>query len=127
MLQISQIEKPRCSATIDQMRLRRAMVLPSEFQNFSSSGFQSAIHREFRVLIEHFLSERALRRLREPDDPGTFPTCPKQKPPGEALARPSRAAALPYWPVVGPAVRRAPSRLGRITSRFVPKPNHLLF
>src|SRR5215470_5698448 len=52
MLQISQIEKPRCSATIDQMRLRRAMTLPSAFQNFSSSGFQSAIQRVVSLLIE---------------------------------------------------------------------------
>src|SRR5262249_1826018 len=58
MLQINQIEKPRCSATIDQIRLRWAMALPSDFQNFSSSGFQSAIHREFPLLIEEsFLKE----------------------------------------------------------------------
>jgi len=47
MLQISQIEKPRCSATIDQMRLRCAMALPVVFQNTSSSGFHSAIQVEF--------------------------------------------------------------------------------
>src|SRR5690349_17600725 len=33
MLQSSQIEKPRCSATIDQMRLRPAMCLAVESQN----------------------------------------------------------------------------------------------
>jgi hypothetical protein len=43
MLQISQTEKPMCSATIDQIRLRRAMNLPLEFQNCVSSGFQSEI------------------------------------------------------------------------------------
>jgi hypothetical protein len=43
MLQMSQIEKPRCSATIDQIRLRRAMNLPFCSQNFSSSGFHSDI------------------------------------------------------------------------------------
>src|SRR5262249_33980097 len=43
MLQSSQIENPRCSAKIDQIRLRRAMNLPRDSQNFSSSGFQSEI------------------------------------------------------------------------------------
>src|ERR1700722_3654088 len=43
MLQISQTENPICSATIDQMRLRRAITLPFEFQNVSSSGFHSEI------------------------------------------------------------------------------------
>src|SRR5690242_12003895 len=43
MLQISQTEKPICSAMIDQIRLRRAMNLPFVFQNVSSSGFQSKI------------------------------------------------------------------------------------
>src|SRR5579862_727096 len=51
MLQISQIEKPRCSATIDQIRLRRAMNLPVEFQKSGSSGRQSDIQLEVRVLI----------------------------------------------------------------------------
>src|SRR5579864_5146829 len=32
-----------CSATIDQIRLRRATTLPVAFQNVSSSGFQSEI------------------------------------------------------------------------------------
>src|SRR5215468_8841300 len=53
MLQISQIEKPRCSATIDQIRLRRAMAFPFEFQYFSSSGFQSEIQLVV-LLIEEF-------------------------------------------------------------------------
>ena len=44
-LQISQTEKPRFSARIDQNRLRRAMRLPVCSQNVSSSGFQSSIQR----------------------------------------------------------------------------------
>src|SRR5215813_2086462 len=55
MLQSNQIEKPRCSATIDQMRLRRAIVLPLVFQNVSSSGFQSEIQVELRLLIAAIL------------------------------------------------------------------------
>src|SRR6516164_1095019 len=55
MLQISQIENPRCSAKIDQMRLRNATALPVDFQNFSSSGFHSEIQVEFRLLISRFL------------------------------------------------------------------------
>src|SRR5215475_832253 len=51
MLHTSQIEKPRCSAKIDQMRLRWAMALPVDFQNVSSSGFQSEIQVGFRLLI----------------------------------------------------------------------------
>ena len=43
MLQISQTEKPKFSARIDQNRLRRAMRLPVVFQNVSSSGFHSEI------------------------------------------------------------------------------------
>src|SRR5271155_3447812 len=50
MLQISQIEKPTCSATMDQMRLRRATNLPPDSQNFSSSGFQSVIQVVFRLV-----------------------------------------------------------------------------
>src|SRR5215475_5151582 len=55
MLQTNQIEKPRCSATIDQMRLRRAIDLPLVFQNVSSSGFQSEIQVELRLLIAAIL------------------------------------------------------------------------
>src|SRR6187549_3139465 len=44
MLHTSQIEKPRCSATIDQIRLRRAIHLPCASQNVASSGRQSDIH-----------------------------------------------------------------------------------
>src|SRR5579863_7793905 len=47
MLQISQTENPTCSATIDQIRLRRATTLPVEFQNVSSSGFHSEIQVGF--------------------------------------------------------------------------------
>src|SRR5580700_6067255 len=57
MLQISQTEKPICSAIIDQMRLRRATNLPVEFQNFSFSGSQSEIHVVFGLLIVDFLSD----------------------------------------------------------------------
>src|SRR5690348_4090203 len=38
MLQITQTEKPRCSAKIDRMRLRRAIRLPVDAQNSGSSG-----------------------------------------------------------------------------------------
>src|SRR5437588_9998167 len=58
MLQSSQIEKPRNSATTDQMRLRRAMYLPVDSQNFSFSGFQSEIQVRFRLLISTFLCGR---------------------------------------------------------------------
>src|SRR5215472_7980899 len=44
MLQISQTENPMCSATIDQIRLRRAISLPLLSQKVRSSGFQSDIH-----------------------------------------------------------------------------------
>src|ERR1700730_10086897 len=54
MLQISQIEKPTCSAAMDQMRLRRATNLSLDSQHFSASGFQSANHVAFRLLIENF-------------------------------------------------------------------------
>src|SRR6516164_10581163 len=43
MLQISQIENPRCSAKIDQIKFRRAINLPFDSQNLWSSGFQSEI------------------------------------------------------------------------------------
>src|ERR1051326_2539249 len=55
MLQTSQIENPRCSAKIDQMRLRRATALPVVFQKVSSSGRQSKI-QVFRLLIGLFLA-----------------------------------------------------------------------
>src|SRR5262245_49082035 len=55
MLHSNQIEKPRCSATIDHMRLRRAIVLPLVLQNVSSSGFQSEIQVELRLLIAAIL------------------------------------------------------------------------
>src|ERR1700721_321979 len=111
MLQISQIEKPRCSAMIDQMRLRLAMALPLDSQNVASSGFQSAIQRVFASLIDDFLSAR-LRRRRSPRvelatraTPG-ISSGQKQKPPSEArVERLPRAAALPVarrW-AVGPA------------------------
>src|ERR1700738_3412383 len=64
MLQISQTENPICSATIDQIRLRRAMTLPLVFQNVSSSGFHSEIHVGFCSLIGDFLSNGASHRDR---------------------------------------------------------------
>src|ERR1700729_3501374 len=64
MLQISQTENPICSATIDQMRLRRAITLPFEFQNVSSSGFHSEIQAG-SLLIRDFLSQRSLARRTE--------------------------------------------------------------
>src|ERR1700744_4169230 len=51
MLHISQIEKPMCSATIDQTRLRRAIHFPLVFQKVVSSGFQSKIQVVFVILI----------------------------------------------------------------------------
>src|SRR6266478_3338543 len=44
MLQTSHTEKPKFSARIDQMRLRRAIDFPLFSQNSASSGFQSLIH-----------------------------------------------------------------------------------
>src|ERR1700733_13707567 len=93
MLQISQIEKPRCSAMIDQMRLRLAMALPLDSQNVASSGFQSEIQRVFASLIEDFLSAR-LRRRRSPRvelatcTTPAFPLATKQNPPSEARLSP---------------------------------------
>src|SRR6266568_1409669 len=78
MVQTSQIEKPRCSAAIDQMRLRRAMALPLEFQYFSSSGFQSEIQVLFSVLIGNFLS------LEVVNPPGAFSLFHRKKPQPEA-------------------------------------------
>src|SRR5277367_4667445 len=51
MLQISQTEKPMCSARIDQIRLRRAITFPLASQNASSSGVQSEIQVASRLLI----------------------------------------------------------------------------
>src|SRR5258708_24633530 len=62
MLQISQTEKPICSAIIDQMRLRRAITLPLAFQKFSFSGFHSEIQVVFGWFIGDFLLEFACSR-----------------------------------------------------------------
>src|SRR5437764_13542680 len=51
MLQTSQIEKPRCSATTDQMRLRSATCLPVDSQNFLFSGSHSEMQVWSRLLI----------------------------------------------------------------------------
>src|SRR5262249_33922329 len=80
MLQMSQIEKPRCSATIDQMRLRWAMNLPVDFQNVSSSGFHSKIQLGLRLLIKVFLSGGA--RPREPKTMNAVPRRSKAFLPG---------------------------------------------
>src|SRR5262245_27549536 len=51
MLQMSQIEKPRCSAKIDQMRLRWTIDLPVDFRNVSSSGSHSEIQLVSTLLL----------------------------------------------------------------------------
>src|SRR5215468_255624 len=78
MLHISQIEKPRCSAKIDQMRLRRAMNLPLAFQNFSSSGSQCAIQAEFCLPMTVVVLQFEDRPCREGSEVGVasrMPTC----------------------------------------------------
>src|SRR4051812_17686752 len=84
MLQISHTEKPICSATIDQIRLRRATVLPPAFQNASSSGRQSEIQVSFEaglfVIANPFQAHRcvvagsasAWRRAPRPSPGGEF-------------------------------------------------------
>src|SRR3974377_987162 len=63
MLQISQTENPMCSATIDQIRLRRAMNLPLEFQNVSFSGFQSELQvRSLELISRSLYFERRVSR-----------------------------------------------------------------
>src|SRR5947209_3442511 len=57
MLQISQTEKPIFSATIDQIRLRRATNLPVDSQNALSSGLQSEIQLGCCALIGFSLSD----------------------------------------------------------------------
>src|SRR5262245_17884792 len=84
MLQMSQIEKPRCSAKIDQMRLRWAMNLPVDFQNVSSSGFHSEIQLELGLLIRVFLSGGA--RPREPKTTNVAPGARKRSSQGGGVA-----------------------------------------
>jgi hypothetical protein len=104
------------------MRLRRATTLPSEFQNLSSSGFQSAIQREVSLLIE--FPFRLWREARVP----AVSLGEKQKPPPRgACAFPPRAAALPMWPFVGPAVRHALLRVANDVSSFVPDHGFFVF
>src|SRR3984957_20919070 len=64
MLHISQIEKPRCSARIEKIRLRRATALPFASQNFVSSGFHSAIQVS-RLLIANVLFREMRVRTRD--------------------------------------------------------------
>src|SRR6185312_14791254 len=70
MDQIAQTENPMCSATIDQIKLRRATNLPLDSQNFSSSGFHSEIQVfEIEVgfsLIRNVLSQASVRALGNP-------------------------------------------------------------
>src|SRR5262249_22374210 len=116
MLQISQIENPRCSATIDQMRLRRATALPLAFQYLSSSGSQSEIQVVFGLLIEvPFLTA------------STPPLCwvpcrPKQKTPhpGRTKASSARAAALPVVSGHWRRRRRCRRRSNSCFTSFVP-------
>src|SRR5262245_7948559 len=89
MLQSSQIENPRCSAKIDQMRLRRAMNLPVDSQNLSSSGFQSEIQLRLRLLISVLLSRwhRALAsRAAGTEDKKRRPRRSKASLPGGGVA-----------------------------------------
>src|SRR5262249_8237595 len=118
MLQISQIEKPRCSATIDQMRLRRAMTLPSAFQNFSSSGFQSAIQRVVSLVIEFSPSP-----LRVP----AFSLGKKTKAARRGACASLQSGGVAYVAFVGPAVRHAPLRVAQHISSFVPESENPIF
>src|SRR5580704_13371365 len=98
MLQISQTENPIFSATIDQIRLRRAMNLPLEFQNFSFSGFQSEIQLVARSLIEGVpWFESSLR-------PPRRVLCAQQKSRSPGTHRFPGAAALPVGPSLDLAV-----------------------
>src|SRR5579875_76164 len=65
--QIDQTEKPTCSATTDQIRLRRAMFLLPASQATTSSGSQSVIkcERGMAVTLGIFCCPNAVRR-----DPG---------------------------------------------------------
>src|SRR5215475_10351250 len=63
MDQIAQTENPICSATIDQIRLRRATNWPLASQNFVSSGFQSEIQVGFWSLIKFPFNGRHQRAL----------------------------------------------------------------
>src|SRR5438445_8080747 len=102
MLQISQTEKPICSATIDQIKLRRAMNLPLEFQNLSSSGFQSEIQVVVRSLIGRF----PLVRMIATSAPARSLWPKKNRSPKERSALPPDSGVA-CWPVVGP-FRRHP-------------------
>src|SRR5262245_37623242 len=104
MLQTSQIEKPRCSAKIDQMRLRWAIALPVDFQNCASSGFQSEIQVGFRLLINVFLSGSVNARQQTPPPPALESVSP-------------RAAALPVQSAIrrtAPAAATARLRLYKL-------------
>src|ERR1700761_5018362 len=78
MLQISHTENPMCSATIDQIRLRRAVTLPLVSQKVGSSGFQSEIQVGSFELIENFLVQE------EPEGKSDRRPKARQRTPGEA-------------------------------------------
>src|SRR5579863_2069639 len=81
MLQISHTENPMCSATIDQIKLRRAVTLPLVSQKVGSSGFQSEIQvGSFEFIEISFVQSRA-HRVANRGHGNTF-----RAKPGEAVA-----------------------------------------
>src|SRR5580692_13225765 len=98
MLQISQTEKPICSATIDQIRLRRAMNLPLAFQNFSSSGFQS----EIQVAVGSLIGDFPWVRMIATSSPARPRGQKKPQPDRGAHLRSSQTAALHVGPSLDP-------------------------
>ena len=71
-LQISQTEKPRCSAKIDQIRFRRATCRPPFSQNSGSSGRQSSIQRPLRRVVGLVVSGVSVRVMRPTLGAGGF-------------------------------------------------------
>src|SRR5258707_14866513 len=114
MLQISQTEKPMCSATIDQMRLRRATALPLVFQYVSSSGFQSEI--QVVLLIEDFLSASRF--------PAAAPKTKKPRPRRHAFGQ-RRCCVVLAW-TQEPASSAAPDcdLFFKVCAKFVPRLNN---
>src|SRR5260370_20705895 len=106
MLHTSQIENPRCSAKIDQIRLRRAINLPLDSQYFSSSGSQFEI-QAVRCLLISVVSLRS----RSVQIPG-FRLGAEETPPGDGA-------------VSGRQVNRGRSHQGPVgpTLRWTPLPS----